>query len=181
VVEVKHGRAFTLTEIIVVIGIVVILSAIAFPVAVESKKRADRAHCVSNLKQMASMLLLYRSEYDGADQGTPAEMGLPNWSFAQLFGNKSPAPCRGHNPKGNDYIRAHPADPYREASLEQWRKDLDKYGGAVIVIYDTNHQDKFPKAFTWGKWSAFGVQLDGTMRNHTNYSLPRSQSWWGDR
>lgn len=46
-------RAFSLVELLVVIGIIVILAAITFPVMVKAKARAKQTTCMSNLKQIA--------------------------------------------------------------------------------------------------------------------------------
>lgn len=46
-------RAFSLVELLVVIGIIVILAAITFPVMVKAKARAKQTTCMSNMKQIA--------------------------------------------------------------------------------------------------------------------------------
>src|SRR5262249_38016211 len=58
----KNG--FTLIELLVVIAIIVILAAILFPVFAQARERARQVSCVSNLKQIASAILLYADDYD---------------------------------------------------------------------------------------------------------------------
>ncbi|MBC8141354.1 MAG: prepilin-type N-terminal cleavage/methylation domain-containing protein, partial [Armatimonadetes bacterium] len=48
-----RSRAFTLTELLVVIGIGALLAAIAFPVMGGLRSRAQATTCLSNTKQYA--------------------------------------------------------------------------------------------------------------------------------
>jgi competence protein ComGC len=52
--------AYTLVELLMVVGIVVLLAALIYPVIVYSKARSYRASDVSNLKQMFLAIELYR-------------------------------------------------------------------------------------------------------------------------
>lgn len=52
-------KGFTLIELLVVIAIIAILAAILFPVFTSAKASAQKASCMSNMKQMASGLMLY--------------------------------------------------------------------------------------------------------------------------
>ncbi len=96
-------RAFTLVEILVVIAIIGILSAILFPVFSRARENGRKTACLSNMKQLGTAFLLYtqdsRGKYPQAGQyqkwasgghwvtggtgGTPknftdTEMGLAN-------------------------------------------------------------------------------------------------------
>jgi prepilin-type N-terminal cleavage/methylation domain-containing protein len=62
-------RAFTLVELLVVIGIIAILAAILFPVFAQSKLQAKKATSLSNVRQLVVADLLYRSEHDGSFVG----------------------------------------------------------------------------------------------------------------
>ena len=55
---------FTLIELLVVIAIIAILAAILFPVFARVKAKANQAACLSNLKQIATALLMYAHDYD---------------------------------------------------------------------------------------------------------------------
>ena len=62
-------RGFTLIELLVVIAIIAILAAILLPVLAQSKFRAQRVQCVSNLHQWAACFAVYGG--DNNDSMTP--------------------------------------------------------------------------------------------------------------
>lgn len=63
-------RAFSLTEILVVIAILAILAALLFPVFARAKESGRRGTCIVHLRQLGNALAMYES-----DSG-----GLPTWS-----------------------------------------------------------------------------------------------------
>ena len=60
---------FTLIELLVVIAIIAILAAILFPVFARAREKARQASCESNLKQLATGMMMYVQDYD---EMTPA-------------------------------------------------------------------------------------------------------------
>jgi prepilin-type N-terminal cleavage/methylation domain-containing protein len=61
------GRGFTLIELLVVIAIIAILAAILFPVFAQARDKARQAACLSNTKQIALGIAMYRQDWDGAN------------------------------------------------------------------------------------------------------------------
>jgi prepilin-type N-terminal cleavage/methylation domain-containing protein len=57
--------AFTLVELLVVIGIIAILIAILVPTLTRAREAAKRAQCLSNLKQIYTLLNMYANQYKG--------------------------------------------------------------------------------------------------------------------
>lgn len=57
-------RGFTLIELLVVIAIIAILAAILFPVFARAREQARKTTCVSNLKQLATGMMMYVQDYD---------------------------------------------------------------------------------------------------------------------
>jgi prepilin-type N-terminal cleavage/methylation domain-containing protein/prepilin-type processing-associated H-X9-DG protein len=83
----RSRRGFTLIELLVVIAVIAILAAILFPVFAQAREKARSAHCQSNLKQLATAIVMYSQDYDShwvpayyypAGQGNAA-LGLYWW------------------------------------------------------------------------------------------------------
>jgi prepilin-type N-terminal cleavage/methylation domain-containing protein/prepilin-type processing-associated H-X9-DG protein len=62
---VRQKKAFTLTEILVVLAIITLLSAILLPVFATVRGRARQTSCLSNLKQIGVSVGMYMQDYDG--------------------------------------------------------------------------------------------------------------------
>jgi prepilin-type N-terminal cleavage/methylation domain-containing protein len=58
-------RGFTLAELLVVVGIIAVLIAILLPVLAKSRAAANRAVCLSNIKQLYSGILMYCNDNRG--------------------------------------------------------------------------------------------------------------------
>ncbi len=71
-----HRGAFTLVELLVVIGIIAILIAILLPALTRARQQAMTVQCMSNMRQVGSAMLIYADENDG--YLCPAKMGWAN-------------------------------------------------------------------------------------------------------
>ena len=80
----RHG--FTLVELLVVIGIIAVLIGILLPALRKAREAANRAYCLSNLRQISTMLRMYAVAYK--DQ-VPLGYGVDNPSAASNYGNVS--------------------------------------------------------------------------------------------
>src|SRR5688572_3547199 len=59
----NRRAAFTLVELLVVIGIIAILISMLMPVLGKAKDQADRVNCQSKLRQLVTAVRLYAHDY----------------------------------------------------------------------------------------------------------------------
>ena len=71
-------RAFTLIEILVVVGILSVLAAILFPVFNRAKDSAKKGTCLSNFVQIGMATAMYVSDADGTYPETKDSSGNPS-------------------------------------------------------------------------------------------------------
>jgi prepilin-type N-terminal cleavage/methylation domain-containing protein/prepilin-type processing-associated H-X9-DG protein len=60
----RKSRAFTLVELLTVIGIIAVLAALLFPVFATARGKAREITCVSNLRQIGMAIKMYTQDYD---------------------------------------------------------------------------------------------------------------------
>ena len=82
----NRTTGFTLMEILVVVAIILVLAAIAFPVFATVQNRANKAIALNNMRQLGSAAGAYSSQNDGL---LPAEdsKGTDTWATAALPDN----------------------------------------------------------------------------------------------
>lgn len=88
---------FTLIELLVVIAIIAILAALLLPALAKAKQRAERAKCLSNLRQLQFAWIMYADDseqkvapnYDQGGSGNLAGWvkGIMSWDFPPLAPN----------------------------------------------------------------------------------------------
>jgi prepilin-type N-terminal cleavage/methylation domain-containing protein/prepilin-type processing-associated H-X9-DG protein len=81
----ENKSAFTLVELLLVIGVVGILTAILLPALQSAKERAKRIQCVNNEKQLATTWFLYATDHSDklVANGIPIRVPTPNIKWVQ--------------------------------------------------------------------------------------------------
>lgn len=100
-------KGFTLIELLVVIAIIAILAAVLFPVFAKARSAAKTSACSSNLKQLATAVMMYTQEYDTrypgtwifkAKNGRGEQMGHPLWLVKDFAKSKDVFICPMDDP-----------------------------------------------------------------------------------
>src|SRR5688500_17470733 len=102
-------RAFTLIELIVVIGIIAILIALLLPSLINARKTARTIQCASNVRQLTMALTNYSIEFRGAFPPNSAQID-EYWFNGHIIGRyiKSAVPMIDNTIAGG--VLACPAD-----------------------------------------------------------------------
>jgi prepilin-type N-terminal cleavage/methylation domain-containing protein len=80
-------KAFTLVELLIVVGIIALLSAIAVPNFLEAQTRAKVSRTKADLRAIATGLETYRTDYSGYPVvGNPAMPG--SWDMSIAYGKR---------------------------------------------------------------------------------------------
>lgn len=86
-----NHRAFTLVELLVVIGIIALLIGILIPSLSKAQQQAKATACMSNIKQLTQGWIMYANEFKG------------NLVFAETNGERNPdGSLNTSNPDGRD-------------------------------------------------------------------------------
>src|SRR5258708_3411338 len=95
--------AFSLIELLVVIGIMAVLMAILLPALEKAREQANKTRCATHLQQLGQSLSLYSNENHGDYPRTTYVPGAP---LAQGTNPAAPDPFRAGGPVPNDVTAA---------------------------------------------------------------------------
>jgi len=187
----RDYRGISLVEVLIAISIVGILSAIAYPVFIDAKRRGAIAHSISNLKQIHVALSLYREEIrggtapSGGDETT--SLGLPpslanlNLPLSVLRTGGQPS---GTSPGVYTYVvlipeRDRKSFPEETQYMNAWKDYVKDVGERAVVLVDET-QGSVPnssKAFRTTR-TAIGLRLEGSVETKSMRGILSSLENW---
>lgn len=84
-------KAFTLVELLVVIGIIAVLIAVLLPALQRARQQAYRVQCMSNLRQLSTAVMVYVNQTGGwfpvAPMGSSRRSDFAAWYYQGTSGN----------------------------------------------------------------------------------------------
>ncbi len=177
-------RAITLVEILIVLSIIAVLSAIAYPVIVRAKRSARITRSVSNMRQIHAALMVYVSDMD---DGGPVGLGLPP-SLLRLrkAGGLPVALFRtggtaffGHS--GEDVYTWMPphVGPGIETALDPWKSHVQRTQENPIIVVDETQNSRADFALrVFDPRFAVGIYYQGNVRRLTTRGpIARYEVW----
>ena len=87
----NHGGAFSLVELLVVLGILALVMGIVLPAVGTARDAAKRTQCLSNLRQLAAAAHGYAADNDGSYPSTYYSVGPVgyHWDFTIVLNPKT--------------------------------------------------------------------------------------------
>lgn len=180
----SRGRAFTLTEILVVTGIFALLAAIAFPVLSAVRLNSKEAVTTSNLRQIFVQTSLYQADHGGDGVfGTVYDMGLPpgpQSTGVPLLAKLLP-PLMHPDAKtiGRQYFPLY-SEPEYDALEPLWSKYAE-IEGPNAVLYIDPHFTRSDIPLLQGnfyKRKFFFVRLSGSIQRFERRGQWLSRTFW---
>src|SRR4051812_20583353 len=104
------ARAFTLVELLVVIGIIAILTALLFPVLGKTRELSKRTQCASNLAQLARASLMVAQNNKGYFRLSHRELALADADRRSYGALATPPPGSDHIAWIPDHLAARYAE-----------------------------------------------------------------------
>lgn len=87
----KNTKAFTLVELLVVIGIILVLASIAVPAMFKAREQANRTVCLSNVRGIGQGMAVYANENEDKFPVTATASGGEDAEivFGRIYNNKN--------------------------------------------------------------------------------------------
>lgn len=87
--DLSTRRAFSLLELLVAIGLIIVLAGMLIPSMRRAMEKMDQVSCSNNLRQLHQYLMLYANEHDGVfPAASDATTGYSWWLSLQTYINQ---------------------------------------------------------------------------------------------
>jgi len=104
-------RAFTLVELLVVIGIIALLIAILMPALSRAREQTQRVSCMSNMRQLGLAMMMYVGDNKGTFPFAAVSPLPEDWIYWHAGRNRDEAPLvKYHGGRYNEKLYRCPSD-----------------------------------------------------------------------
>jgi prepilin-type N-terminal cleavage/methylation domain-containing protein len=182
-------RAFTLLEMVCVLTTLAILAGIATPAFMSAKMRAGEAWSMGNMRQFATAIALYRSDYEATGAGSgdnitsiglpPGFLDLVHWAhLPKEMLNTGGSPQHLGDPPVYTWMVPPPG---RDTGNPSWQHFVDVEGeNAVDIIDDTHGNEVDAGAHLFISHRVLGLHLDGHVSTKIGPGPLGSYWFWSD-
>jgi prepilin-type processing-associated H-X9-DG protein len=176
-------NAYTLVEILIVIGIIAVLIAILFPILLSARKSANQSTCLSNTRQVVMSIRMYVQDNDNT---WPGESPWSRWQ--DIAGNLPGCPLIKPfvNERDRYKYRHIIGYSYNVALLDDERRPVRKDSDIIFPVTSVVlGESPNNRAFSWGPNPYYGqVYPEGVFedwKRHNggaNYSFTDGHAKW---